>query len=189
MQPAGGIQEHQVVAVLFGVLNGGFGNIHGVGLPHLENGDIQLGAHGFQLLDGGGTVNVTGHQQRALALLAHIAGQLGTVGGLAGALQAHQHHHAGGFGADIQLLVLPAHEGAQLLIDDLDDHLGRGQSLQHVGPAGPVSDGLGEAFDHFIADVRLQKGHTHLAHGFLHVRRGKAALAPQLLEGYIQFFG
>ena len=169
--------------------HGGFGDVHGIGLAHLKDGDIQLFAHHLQLFDGGGTVDVAGHQQRPLALFLEQAGQLGAVGGLTGALQAHQHHHAGGSGADVQLLVFPAHEGAQLLIDDLDDHLGRGQSLQHVGPAGPLGDGLGEALDHFIADVRLQQGHTHLAHGFLHVRRGKAALAPQLLEGSIQFFG
>ena len=189
MEAAGGVQEHQVVAVLFGVLHGGLGDVHRVGLPHLENGDIQLSTHRFQLLDGGGAVDVAGGQQRALALLAHVAGELGAVGGLARALQAHQHHHAGGFGADIQFLGLPAHQGAELLVDDLDDHLGRRQGLQHLPAAGPLGDGLGKVLYHLVADVGLEQGHAHLAHCLLDITLGETALAAHFLEGGIQFFG
>ena len=189
MEAAGGVQEHQVVAVLFGVLHGGLGNVHRVGLPHLEHGDIQLRAHRLQLLDGGGAVDIAGGQQRALALLAHVTGKLCTVGGLARALQAHQHHHAGGFGADIQFLGLSAHQGAELLVDDLDDHLGRRQGLQHLPAAGPLGDGLGKFLYHLVADVGLQQGHAHLAHRLFDVALGEAALAAHFLKGGIQFFG
>ena len=189
MESAGGVQEHQVVAVLFGVLHGRLGDVHRIGLSHLEHGDIQLGAHRLQLLDGGGAVDVAGGQQRALALLAHVAGELCAVGGLARALQAHQHHHAGGFGADIQFLGLPAHQGAELLVDDLDDHLGRRQGLQHLPAAGPLGDGLGKVLYHLVADVGLQQGHAHLAHRLFDVALGEAALAAHFLEGGIQFFG
>ena len=95
MQPACRIQEHQVVAVLSGMLHGGLGDVHRIGLTHLEHGDTQLGAHRLQLLYSGGPVDVTCSQQRALALLAHIACQLCPVGGLTGSLQSHQHNHAG----------------------------------------------------------------------------------------------
>ena len=160
-----------------------------MGLAHLEHGDVQLRAHGLQLLDGGGTVDVAGGQQRALALLAHVGGKLCAVGGLARALQTHQHHHAGGLGADVELLVLSAHQVAELLIDDLDDHLGRVQSLQHVGADGLLGDGLGELLDHLEADVGLQQGHAHLAHCLADVTLGQTALAAQLLERLIEFFG
>ena len=189
MEAAGGVQEHQVVAVLFGVLDARLGDVHGVNLPHLKHGDVELCAHGLQLLDSGGAVHVAGHEKRTLALLAHIAGQLCAVGGLARALQAHQHHHTGALGGDVQLLVLPSHEGAELLVDDLDDHLRGVQGLQHVGAHGPVGDLLGEVLDHLIADVGLQQRHTHLAHGLLHVAGGQPSLAAQAFERGGQFIG
>ena len=63
-------------------------------LPHLEDGQIELLADGLELLDRGGTVDVAGDEQRALALLAHEPGELRAVGGLARALQADEHHDA-----------------------------------------------------------------------------------------------
>ena len=68
MEPTGGVQKHHVVAVLFGVLHGGFRDVHRVGLAHLKDGDIQLTAHHLQLLDGGGAVDIAGNQKRLPAL-------------------------------------------------------------------------------------------------------------------------
>ena len=47
-------------------------------------------------------------------------------------LQADQHHDGRRLGSDLELLVLAAHERGQLFVDDLDDHLRRGQALQNV---------------------------------------------------------
>ena len=66
MEPAGGVQEHHVVAVLPGVLDGGPGDVHRVGLTHLEHRNVQLSAHHLQLLDGGGAVDIAGGQQGRL---------------------------------------------------------------------------------------------------------------------------
>ena len=189
VQATGRVQKDQVVAVLFGVLDGGFGDVHRIGLSHLKDGNVQLLAHGLQLLDGSGTVDVAGDQQRAFALLAHETGEFGAVGGFARALQAHQHHHARGLGGDVQLLVLAAHELCQLFVDDLDDHLGGVECLQHIAADSPLGHRLGEVLDHLVADVRFQQRHTHLAHGLLHVPGAQAALAAQALEGRIQFIG
>ena len=108
MEAAGGVQEHHVVAVVPGVFDGLLGNVHGIGLSHLENGNIQLLAHHLQLGDGGGTVYVAGHQQGALAeLAAHQARQLGAVGGFTGALKAHHHHHGGTLDKGESLALVP----------------------------------------------------------------------------------
>ena len=189
MQASGGVEEDQVIAVLFCVLDGGLGDIDRVRGAHLEDGDIELRAHGLQLLDSGGTVDITGGEQRALALLAHIGGELCTVGGLARALQADQHHDARRLGADVELAVFAAHEGAQLVVDDLDDHLRRVQGLQHVRADGLGGDGLGKVAHDLIAHVRLKQSHAHLAHCLLDVVLGQPALAAQLLERLIQFIG
>ena len=94
MQAARRVEEDQIVAVALGVLDRGLRDVHGVRLPHLEHRQVELLADGLQLLDGGGTVDVAGGEQRALALAAHIGGELGPVGGLARALQADKHHDA-----------------------------------------------------------------------------------------------
>ena len=188
MQPSGSVEQHKVVAVLFGVLHSRPGNINGVSLTHLENGNIKLCADGLKLLYGGGAVNITRGEQRALALTAHIRGELRPVRGLARALKPDEHHDRGRLRADIELLVLSAHEPAQLFIDDLYHHLRRTERLQHIRARGALGDGLGEVLDRLVADVRLQKRQTHLAHGVSHVRRGQPALAAELFKCDIQFF-
>ena len=61
-EPAGSIQKHHVIAVANGMLHSGLGNVHRIGLAHLEHRQTQLLAADLQLPDGGGAVDVTGHQ-------------------------------------------------------------------------------------------------------------------------------
>ena len=190
VEPSGGVQEHQVVAVLLGVGDSRLGDVHRVGLSHLEHGDVQLLAHHLQLLDGGGAVDVAGTQQGALALLAlHETRQLGAVGGLARALKAHHHHHGGGLGGDGQLGAGAPHQIGELLIDDLDDLLGGREGLQYVGTHRLLGDLGNELLDHLIADVGLQQSQADLPHGLLHVGLRQTPLAAQLFEGGGELFG
>ena len=188
METACGIEEHNVVTMPLGMFNGGLCDIDGICLPHLEHGDIQLRADGLQLLDSGGTVNVTGDEQRTFALLADVAGKLCAVRGLARALKADEHNDRGRLGTEVQLLVLAAHELAQLFVDDFYDHLRRRQRLQHLRAAGAFGDGFGEILYDLVAYVGLKQRHAHLAHRFLDVSRSESALTAQLFKGRIQFF-
>ena len=52
-----------------GVSDGCLCDLDRVRLAHFENGNAELSADDLQLLDGGGTVDVAGDQQRAFALL------------------------------------------------------------------------------------------------------------------------
>ena len=188
MQAAGRVEKDKVVAVLLCMLHRGLGNVHGVRLPHLEHGDVELRADSLKLLYGGGPVNVTRGEKRALALPAHVPGELCPVRRFARALKADEHNDAWRLGADIELLILPAHELAQLFIDYFNDHLRRGKRFKHVRARGALRHGLCKVLDCLIADVRLKKGKANLAHNFLHVRRGQPPLAAQLFEGGIKFF-
>ena len=128
VQPARGVQEHQVVAVLLGVSHRFLGDGHRIDLPHLEHRNVQLRTHHFQLLDGSGTVHITGHQQGSAALFApKEVGQLGSVGGLTSALETHHHDYRRRGVGVVELGSLAAHESGHLLVDDLDDHLRRSQ--------------------------------------------------------------
>ena len=182
VQAARRVEKHEVVAVLAGVLDAGLGDLDRVALPHLEHGDVELRADGFQLLDRRRAVHVARDEQRALALLFHQPRELRAVGGLARALQADEHHDARRFGADVQLLVFAAHEGAKLLVDDLDDHLRRGETFEHIRAGGAFSHLFYKVLDDLEVDVRLQQGEFDLAHGLLDVGLGEPALAAQALE-------
>ena len=183
MESAGGVEENEVVAVLLGVFYRSLGNIDGVLRSHLEHGYVELLAYGFELLYGGGTVNVTGDEQRTLALLAHQRRKLCAVCGLTCALKSHEHNYARRLAAYRKALIFAAHEPHKLFVYDLDDLLRRRQRLKHVCAAGTLGHALCEVLYDLKADVRLQKRHTHFLHGFLDVRLGKSALASELLKG------
>ena len=118
----------------------------------------------------------------------HIARQLGGGGGFTGALKTHHHDDTWPIVGQRQLGGAAAHEVRQLLVDDLHHLLGGSQAVQHIGAYGPLRNGGDEFFDHLIADVGFQQCQTDLPHGLPDVVFRQAALAPQALEGRVQFF-
>ncbi len=105
------------------------------------------------------------------------------MGGFTVALQAAEHDdglalvldvQAGGFAA--------AHQGNQLLVDDLDHLLGRGQALHDLLTHGALGDLCAEVLGNLVVDIGFQQGHAHLAHGGLDVGLGQFAVAAQLFE-------
>ncbi len=92
-QTAGGIDDDHVIVFLLGLADGVLGNLHHVLVAVLGiDIDAHRLGHDLQLLNGGRTIDVAGHQQRllVLTLLQHL-GQLAGKGGLTGTLQArHQ---------------------------------------------------------------------------------------------------
>ena len=119
---------------------------------------------------------------RPLALLAHEAGELGAVGRLARALQADEHDDARRLGADVQLLVLAAHEGGELFVDDLDDHLRGREALEHIRARGALGHFAHKVLDDLEVHVRLEQRELDLTHGLLHVGFREPALAAQAFE-------
>ena len=81
-----------------------------------------------------------------------------------------------------------AHQVAQLVVDDLDHLLRRGQALQNIRADGLFGDRFDEVLDHLEVDVGFQQGKSDFPHGLLNVIFVQAALGAQLFEGIIQFF-
>ena len=105
-----------------------------------EHRHVDLAAERAQLLDGGGALEVGADQQRVAALLLEPAGQLGRVGGLARALQAGHQHDGGRLRGEGDPDRLAAEGGDELLVDDLDDLLGRVERLATARRRGPLAD-------------------------------------------------
>ena len=81
---------------------------------------------------------------------------------------------------------LAAEGGGQLLVDDLDDLLGRVQRLGEVLADGPLPDAGLEAADHPEVDVGLEQGEADLAEDLVDVGLGQASLAPEAREDAVE---
>src|SRR5207249_7959885 len=79
-----------------------------------------------------------------------------------------------------------AQELDQLVVDHLDDLLGRRQRPQNVLAHGLVSHAIDEGADDLEVDVGLQEGDPYLAQGFLDVFFRQAAVAAKAVEDRLQ---
>ena len=158
----------------------GLGVIH----PHLD-----IRGQAFELLDGGRALHVGRHQVRLAALGFEAPGNLGGGGGFAGPLQAHQHDGHRRPPRQVQLGGFPAQERGELLVDDLDDLLGRRQGPEHFLTYGPLPDLLDEALGDLVIDVGLQQGKPHLPQGLGHLGLGEVPPAFELLKDLGQLVG
>ena len=178
------------MAVVPGVVHRLGGDDLGLFGPHLEHRHPGLQhrhpgllADDAQLVDGGGAVDVAGHQQRAAALAAVELAQLGRVGGLAVALQTAHHQHGLALVLDAQGLgFLAAHQAGEFLVDDLDHLLGGGQAFHDLLAHRPFGHLGAEVLGHLVVDIGFQQRHAHFPHGRLDVRLIELALAAQLFE-------
>ena len=142
-----------------------------------------LFSHDLQLVDGGRAVDIAGHQHGAAALLDEVFGQLGGVGRFTIALQTAEHDDGLPLVLDDQLRsFLAAHQSDQLLVDDLDHLLGRGQALHDLLAHGALRHLCTEVLGHLVVDVGFQQGHPDFAHRGLDVGLGQFAVAAQFFE-------
>ena len=95
----------------------------------------------------------------------------------------------GGFLAKRSRRVSPPRIVDELLVDDLDDLLGRVQRPADLGAAGALLDRRDEVLDHGQRDVGLEQGEPDLARGGVDVGLGEPALAAEVLEGVGEAIG
>ena len=169
--------------------NAGLGDSHDVGSLAAVDRDVELLAERLELVDGCRPVDVAGDHQRALALLAHEVGELRGRGGLAGALQPDEHDDVGNAPGEHELRTRAAEQVGQLVEDDLDDLLARGQRLHHVGADGALADLGHELLDDLVVHVGLEQRHADLAHRRVDIGLGQPALAGQSREDRLKPVG
>src|SRR3546814_698856 len=148
-----------------------------------ENRDTDPLTVDLELVDGVGSLQVGGDQDRGLALVLEPQRELGGQGRLAGTLEAGEHDHRGAGLGIAQAAGLASEDVDELLVDDLDDLLGRVQRLADLGAAGPLLDRAHELLDHGEGDVGLEQRDADLARSGVDVGLGELALAAEVLEG------
>ena len=183
-EAAGGIDNHQVVAVLLGVLDGMLCDGQGVlALGLAVDGHLDLLGDGLQLVDGGGTVDVTGHEQRVAFFFAVLqaVGKFAGEGGLTGTLQT-RHQDDGGIALDAERGFLATHQRCQLVMDNLDHQLAGIDGIDDVLAHGFGLDVVNEFLGYRITHVGVNKRAAHFLQGGCYIDFGNAALSFQDFE-------
>ena len=192
-EPARGVDDHDVVLLGPGVLDRLAGHRHRIAYPvaglRCVHRHARTVADDLELLYRVRALQVGRDQQRGVVLPAQPGRQLARERGLTGALQAGEHDHGGRVLGEPQPPGLPAEDADELLVDDLDDLLGRVQRLRHLGAACPLLDRADERTHHRQGDVGLEQRHPDLPAGGVDVSVGEPALAAQVLERRCQAVG
>ena len=166
-EAAGGIDNHQVIALLLGVVDGVESDGHGVfALGLAIDGHLDLLGDGLELLDSGGTIHVTSHEQRFALLLAALqaVGEFAGKGRLTRALQT-RHQDDRRVALDAEGRFLAAHESCQLVMYNLDHHLAGVDGVDHVLAHGFGLDVIDKLLGNGIAHVGIDESAAHLLEG------------------------
>jgi hypothetical protein len=182
-QSSGGVDDDGVVGLRLGFVYTLQGYLHGVLRLHVHiDGHLYLLGEDAQLLDGGGSVDVAGHQQGAsVAFRLEQVGQFPGECRLTGTVETG-HQDDGGMSLELQFGGLSSHQCGELVVDDFDHELSRLDARQHVLSQCFLLHRVGKRLGHFVVDVGVEEGAAHLLEGFRHIDFGDAALALQYLE-------
>ena len=134
-------------------------------------------------------VHVPGHHQRLLPVFPQVVGQLAQSGGLAGALEPHQHDYRRRIGRLVQLALGAPQELDELLMDDFHNILAWSEIGVNLLPHGPLLDLGGKFFDDLEVHIRIQQGQPDFPEGLFQILFGNRLLSPELLDGCRQFVG
>ena len=129
------------------------------------DGNVDLLSELLELVDRGGTLQVGGDEAGAATLLPQEQGELRGGRRLARALEAREQDHGRGPARERKLRAARAHQGRQLVVDDLHDLLAGLQALQDLLAEGALANLGDELLDDLEVDVGLEQREADLAHG------------------------
>ena len=184
VQPPGGIDDQDILEVLAGrVQRATRAMSTGSWSPCWGRIPRPPPPPGAQLLNGRRAIDVATHHQTVFFCFSWSQrASLATLVVLPEPWRPAISTTAGGCAAEIQDLVGRAHQCDQFVVDDLDQHLTRGQAAHHLLAQRLLAYLVDELAHHRQGDIGLQQGHAHLAQGVLDVVLGQATLATQIVR-------
>ena len=186
-QTTGSIDDNNIVAIGFSLLNGMVGNDTNILVLRLTvYRNTHLLSYHLQLVDSSRTINVAGHEQWLLSLLGleHI-GKLSTEGGLTRTLQT-AHQDDGRMTFELQRSFLASHQLSQLVVNQLYHQLTRLYSREHIHTKCLFLHLVGEFLSYLEVDVGVEQSTAYVLHGLCHVDFGYLTLTLQNFEGSFQ---
>src|SRR5262249_54506827 len=149
-----------------------------------EHGNLDLLAELLELVDRGRALQVGGDQPRLAALLAQQQRELRGGGRLAGALEAREQDDRELAEREARLAL--AHQGRELLVDDLHDLLAGGQALEDLLAERFLADARDEIPDDGEVDVGFEQREADLAHRARDRLLVELPLLPEVAEGALE---
>ena len=166
LESSGGVDDEDVGVLDASLHECGLGDLRDVlGESFGEDGDVEFVGEDFELVDGGGSLEVAGGEHDALLeLVAEVQGELGGGGGLAGAMESAEHDD-GGRALEVEWRGVFAEECDELVVDDFDDLLSGCDAL-HDRLAEALGADIGDEFlDDGVVDVRIEECGADFGHG------------------------
>ncbi len=176
VEPACGINNHNVPRVLSGMLHGMLGDRPGCGPRLLVDGNADLLPQRHQLIDGRRPMNVSRRKHRMASLPGKIQGQFGAKGRFPGTLQSRHQNDRRRHRGEENLLVRRPEQPYQLVINDLDDQLPGSDALEHLLPDRPLQNVVNELLGDLVVDVGIQQHAADFAQRFGDVGFGNLPL-------------
>src|SRR5215208_726069 len=189
LEAAGGVDDDDAVAGALGLVHAvpdDAGDVLRVALG--VDRDPQLGAQGLELVDGRGAVDVGGYEARRAPFGLELASELCRRGRFPGTLEPDHHYNSRRNRAELEALTPLAEHGGELVVDDLDELLGRRDGLQGADAHRRLLHALQKLARELEVDVGLEEDAPHLAQPLLDVRFGENAAPAQAGERGLEFF-
>src|SRR5262245_16647559 len=161
VQAAGGVEDDRVGVELFDPVADDRDRIAAVFAVH---GNLDLLAELLELVDRRRALQVGGDEAGLPPFLPQQQRELRGGRRLARALEPGEQDHRGRPTGEGELRAAGAHQGRQLVVDDLHDLLARRDALQDLLTERPLPDLSNEVLDDLEVDVGLEQGEPDLAH-------------------------
>ena len=190
VQAARGVEQQEVEAARAGLLER-------TGRDVVRRGAVgrapEAGVGGprdaLELVDGGGPVDVGGHEHGALAARLEPDRELARERGLTRALQTGEQHHGGHVRRARERDARLPEQTHQLLVHDPDHLLTRREAAQHLLAHRALLDAGHELLGHGDGHVGLEQCTAHVSQRLADVVRRQAALSAEVAEDALQPFG
>src|SRR4051794_1801341 len=191
VEAAGRVHDQDVLALLLGAVQRPPRDVHRVAVgPLLVDVGAGLAADLDELVHGRRAVDVARRDgDRGPVLLLEMPGQLGRRGRLARALEAGHEDDRRRPRRERDPRRGAAHEGRELLVDDLDDLLAGVELTDHVGAQAALLDAARELLDDLEVDVGLEQREADLAHGLVDVVLGQGSAGADVGERLLELLG
>ena len=159
-------------------------------VSHGEDFHSLLLSVNLQLFDCSRTIHITCGKKCFLTLGLKLACDLGGRCRLTGSLQTDHHDHGQFLArAKSDLRCLGAHEIDHLFVYDLDHHLSRIKSAHNILADRALLHILDKLLYDSKVNIRFKQSHLDFPECRLDIILGQSALAAQIFEYILQFFG
>ena len=185
MEPPGGVEQNDVIAFEACGGEGALGNRDRRLTRHDRQGrNIRLPTKLGQLLLRRRAAGVERGHQHLLAFPGlQPERDFGARGGLSGALQPNHQNGQWRSGLEFESRrTAPSQHLNQMVVDDLDNHLRRGDALQYLLANRALANRADEVFDNRQRDIGLEQCDPHFAQSGAYVLLGERATAAQAIE-------